>query len=89
VIKDDEIWFFFVCKCCLKRAGKWEEGITARELIETLGFPMAPKRAWYLLEKWTGSGWYNYGVSVDMGWMEREAFEVDIVGGKLIKHGEK
>jgi hypothetical protein len=27
------------------------------------------KRAWYLLEKWSNKGWYEYGVTLDLGWL--------------------
>jgi hypothetical protein len=28
------------------------------------------KRCWYLLEKWDSKGFYNYGVTLDLGWFE-------------------
>ncbi len=42
---------------------------TPRDLINEKGFPMHYKRAWYLLEKWSEKGWYDYGVSADLGWL--------------------
>ena len=29
---------------------------------------MHPKRCLYLCDKWTERGWYEYGVSADLGW---------------------
>lgn len=33
------------------------------------GLGIHHKRADYLFEKWTGNGWYDYGVCVDLGWL--------------------
>jgi hypothetical protein len=33
------------------------------------------KRAMYLLDKWADKGWYEYGVSVDLGWLTDEGKE--------------
>ena len=52
-----------------------EGAITARELINTPGFPLHYKRAWYLLEKWSDKGWYDYGVTLDLGWLTPEGKE--------------
>ena len=40
-----------------------------RELVRELGIP--EKRAAYICEKWTGKGWYDYGVSVLAGWLTK------------------
>lgn len=32
------------------------------------------KRAHYLLEKWSNKGWYDYGVAVDLGWLEADGY---------------
>jgi len=45
---------------------------TPRDLINEDGFPMHYKRAWYLLEKWSDKGWYDYGVTSDLGWLTNE-----------------
>lgn len=37
---------------------------------------MHPKRVAYLAQKWSRKGWYDYGVSVDMGWLEPAGFVV-------------
>jgi hypothetical protein len=61
-VKPDEIAFLRLCAADPRRS--------ARDIINTPGFPMHHKRAWFLLEKWARLGWYDYGVSVDTGWME-------------------
>jgi hypothetical protein len=38
-----------------------------RDIIN--GLLIHHKRAWYLLEKWARRGWYEYGVSLDLGWL--------------------
>ncbi|MDI6808289.1 MAG: hypothetical protein QME66_04810 [Candidatus Eisenbacteria bacterium] len=43
-----------------------------RDLINESTFPIHHKRAYYLLEKWIGRGFYEYGVSLDLGWLTRE-----------------
>lgn len=40
-----------------------------REIAREQG--MHPKRACAMLAKWAKRGWYDYGVSVDMGWLEQ------------------
>ena len=40
-----------------------------RDIINQDGFYMHYKRAWYLLEKWCSKGWYEYGVTLDLGWL--------------------
>lgn len=45
-----------------------------REVIYDLG--IHHKRAWYLLEKWSSKGWYDYGVCLDLGWLTSEGKEV-------------
>ncbi len=41
-----------------------------RSIIDRLG--VNHKRACYLLGKWAAKGWYNYGVTVDLGWLTEE-----------------
>lgn len=44
-----------------------------REVGAGVGIP--PRRVAYICEKWSRKGWYNYGVSVDMGWLEAPGLE--------------
>jgi len=50
------------------------EGIhmTPREIINSPSFHTHYKRAWYFLDKWWDKGWYEYGVTTDMGWLTKE-----------------
>lgn len=40
-----------------------------RDIAERLN--INHKRACAIFEKWTRRGWYNYGVCIDLGWLER------------------
>lgn len=47
-------------------------GKTPRESIElmvTAGIINSPEQAWRTLEKWARKGLYDYGVSLDLGWL--------------------
>ncbi len=44
-------------------------GETPRELIYSGTVAINHKRAKYLLEKWCDKGWYDYGVTLDLGWL--------------------
>ena len=48
---------------------------SVRDIINESGFPFHHKRAWFLLEKWCGKGWYEYGVTLDLGWLTEEGIE--------------
>jgi hypothetical protein len=43
--------------------------VPPREIINSPNCTINHKRAYYLLEKWCGKGWYDYGVSLDLGWL--------------------
>ena len=43
-------------------------GCTPRRVAQVLG--IHPKRCRYICGKWADKGIYDYGVSVDMGWLE-------------------
>lgn len=34
------------------------------------------KRAWYLLNKWANRNWYDYGVTLDLGWLTDKGKEI-------------
>lgn len=62
MIKKDEMWFFVVC---------WffqNNGISVRKVIAMMGKIIPYKRCLYLLEKWDRLGFYDYGVTLDLGW---------------------
>jgi len=75
MIKKDEQWFFNLVKKRVGVAGGIGRLTDAREIINTPKFPIHYKRAWYLLEKWTCRGWYEYGVTLDLGWMTPEGMK--------------
>ena len=46
--------------------------VTVRDIINSPQMPFHHKRAWFLLEKWSDNGWYEYGVTLDLGWLTDE-----------------
>lgn len=52
-----------------------EDMFLPRDIINGPGFTMHHKRAWKILEKWADKGWYEYGVSLDMGWLTAKGKE--------------
>lgn len=73
-MKDDERKFFITCLkyCPILEMRKVEQSISPREIINILSEFVNYKRCWYLLEKWSNKGFYNYGVTMDLGWFEIE-----------------
>ena len=68
-MKDDEKLFFLICvKYSLSMVG----AVRIREIIGILhdAGMIHYKRCWYLLDKWEKLGFYNYGVTSDLGWIE-------------------
>ena len=51
----------------LQRRSAGGQHVYVRALVDELG--IHPKRGAYILDKWTGKGWYDYGVSVMAGWL--------------------
>ena len=52
-------------------AGEWPRDVIGDLL--TRGAIASPKRAWRTLEKWCHRGWYDFGTSLDMGWMTEKS----------------
>lgn len=73
-MKDDEIKFFLTVarygKQLANRNTYWTTGIEIRVVINFLSEFIHHKRCWYLLQKWAKLGFYNYGVTLDLGWLE-------------------
>ncbi len=63
-MKEDEKRFF---RTCFKYRAL---GFRIRDIINILSEFMNYKRCWYLLKKWGRIGFYNYGVTEDLGWFE-------------------
>jgi len=84
MIKPDELWFLRECWRRVRNHGLPNNGPseTPRDLINEVGFPLNHKRAWFLLQKWCDKGWYDYGVTLDLGWItekgQREISEIII-----------
>lgn len=71
-MKEDEIAFFkAVAKHCRNTGSTplFSRILWPRDIINSKGFSVNYKRAWYLLEKWSNKGLYDYGVSLDLGWI--------------------
>lgn len=66
-IKEDEKKFFITCLNNIN-----EKSI--RTIINILSEFINYKRCWYLLKKWGNKGFYEYGVTMDLGWFIPENF---------------
>ena len=64
-MKEDEIKFF---RLCYRYISKY----SPRELINIIIDFIPYKRCWYYLDKWDRLGFYNYGVTEDLGWFEKD-----------------
>jgi hypothetical protein len=49
-----------------------------REIIARESNWLNEKRALYLLEKWDGKGWFEYGTVVDGGWLTPKGMEIAV-----------
>ena len=62
MVKQDEIEF---AKIILKNEGRVQDNMWLD----------LTKRHYYILEKWSGKGYWNYGITLRSGWLEPEGFE--------------
>jgi len=62
-MKPDELWFLQIC------ASRLSKELKVRGIVNEPGFPINHKRAMFILEKWCRKNWYEYGVTLDLGWM--------------------
>jgi hypothetical protein len=70
-IKPLEEIFFKACVYSLYLSANDNKVHTFRDIVNKfseMGFPI--KQLWYYLEKWANIGFYNYGVTSDLGWFE-------------------
>lgn len=52
---------------------KYGERLSVRDIIKMLVAAGVPhKQLLYFLRKWSGKGFYDYGVSLDLGWLETD-----------------
>ena len=68
MIKADEVTFFMLMQQRCRTAGL-DTGESPRAIIADSSHLINEKRAHYLLQKWTGKGWYDWGTVIDGGWM--------------------
>lgn len=64
-MKDHERIFFALCY-------NLRSSFRPRAVVNLLAGTIPHKRCWYYLEKWSDLGFYNYGVTLDLGWFELE-----------------
>lgn len=64
-MKIDEIIFFIYCYTL-----RTYYDFTIRDVVDIFTEHMSRKRCWYLLKKWANKGFYNYGITLDLGWFE-------------------
>lgn len=77
---DEKKFLILVNNECGKETGElvrifnisYRDTVSPRDLIRRETFDMNYKRAWYLLDKWSRKGWYEYGVTLDLGWLTNE-----------------
>ena len=51
------------------------QNLTPRAIMNS-GIGIHHKRCRYFLDKWSDKDWYDYGVSVDLGWLTNKGIEV-------------
>jgi len=70
-MKADEIKFFRFCFRFMTSHinGNIIDGLSPRIIIDMLSDFIPYKRCWYYLEKWSRIGFYDYGVTLDLGWL--------------------
>lgn len=60
-MKEHEQVFFALCY-------KLRHVLKPRDIVIALADTIPHKRCWYYLEKWLDKGFYDYGVTLDLGW---------------------
>lgn len=74
-MKDDERRFFLAVANETRSASTpfAGDGVYVRDIIGRIG--INHKRCWYLLDKWSKKGLYEWGVTIDLGWLTPEGKE--------------
>lgn len=68
-MKEDEKKFFRLCYRYIRSSNQFNiKTYTPGELINILDEWLPHKRAWYYLSKWDRLGFYEWGVTEDLGW---------------------
>lgn len=68
MIKADEVTLLMLMQQRCRTAGS-DTGESPREIIADSSHLITEKRAHYILQKWTGKGWYDWGTVIDGGWL--------------------
>jgi hypothetical protein len=68
MIKSDEITFLMLMQIQCRSVGN-PDGDMTRVIIKENAHLIHPKRAYAMLNKWVGKGWYDYGTVIDGGWL--------------------
>lgn len=68
-MKEHEKIFFALCiNLCGKTFLRIGNRLHPRDIVNILADTIPHKRCWYYLQKWAGLGFYDYGVTLDLGW---------------------
>ncbi len=81
-MKQDEIDFLRLlrARCSFIDRDGVKHKESPREIINSEGFPIHHKRAWFILRKICRRGWYDYGVTLDLGCLtEKGVQEIDVI----------
>jgi hypothetical protein len=70
-IKADEITLLMLMQMRC-RTQQQPDGETPRAIIAGSAHLINAKRAHFVLKKWVGKGWYDYGTVIDLGWFTPE-----------------
>ena len=62
-MKEHERIFFSLCY-------NFRNNLKPRDIVIALADIIPHKRCWYYLDKWLEKGFYDYGVTLDLGWFE-------------------
>jgi hypothetical protein len=74
---EDDLWQFLLWNDSEHDLYCWPRDWAGPALLS--GRIQSVKQMWATLEKWTAKGWYEYGVSLDCGWVtEKGRAEHDI-----------
>jgi hypothetical protein len=68
-IKANERLFFTLClkAFIFKKETQWYK-MTVRDLIQIIQPIIHYKQCWYYLDKWSSKDFYDYGITLDLGW---------------------
>jgi len=74
-MKDDEIQFLKIVyqRCNQIIDGQFVKRERVRDVISEI--EIHHKRCWYLLKKWAEKDWYDYGITLDLGWLTPSGVE--------------